>query len=72
MPGSNAPLTIWGLASVSMTDTPNSDSPISGASGGVPTAAEALGRLDMPLLEAMMTQRAVDGSFPTRSMTRSC
>lgn len=26
---------------------------------GVPAAAEALGRLDMPLVEAMMTQRAV-------------
>jgi nitroreductase len=39
-----------------MTDTPTSDS---GASGAIPTAAEALTRLDMPLYDAMMTQRAV-------------
>jgi nitroreductase len=32
--------------------------------GYVPTAAEAFGRLDMPLLEAMMTQRAVRRVLP--------
>ena len=42
-----------------MTDTPNSTAAASGASGVVPSAAEALARLDMPLLDAMMTQRAV-------------
>jgi hypothetical protein len=51
-----------------MADTPNS-------------AAEALARLNMPLLEAMMTRRAVrrvrpdpvdDAIVPTRSTTRSC
>ncbi len=47
-----------------MTDTPNSDSPLPGAPGGIPTTAEALARLDMPLLEAMMTQRAVRRVLP--------
>ena len=47
-----------------MTDTPNSESPTSEASAAMPTAAEALGRLDMPLLEAMMTQRAVRRVLP--------
>ena len=42
-----------------MTETPNSASANSGASGVVPTTAEALARLDMPLVDAMMTQRAV-------------
>ena len=47
-----------------MTDTSQSD-----AAGGVvpqaiPTAAEAFARLDMPLLEAMMTQRAVRRVLP--------
>ena len=42
-----------------MTDTPNSTAAASGASGVVPSAAEALARLDMPLLDAVMTQRAV-------------
>lgn len=42
-----------------MTDTPNSVSAASGASGVAPTADEALARLDMPLVDAMMTQRAV-------------
>src|SRR5271167_1818123 len=42
-----------------MTDTPNSTVAASSASGVVPSAAEALARLDMPLLDAMMTQRAV-------------
>ena len=47
-----------------MTDTSNSESPTSEASAAMPTAAEALGRLDMPLLEAMMTQRAVRRVLP--------
>jgi hypothetical protein len=47
-----------------MTDTPKSASPTSGASGVVPTAAEALGRLDMPLLDAMTTQRALRRVLP--------
>jgi len=47
-----------------MTDTPNSASPTSDGSGVVPTAAEALARLDMPLVEAMMTQRAVRRVLP--------
>lgn len=42
-----------------MTDTPNAASATPGTSGVVPSAAEALGRLDMPLADAMMTQRAV-------------
>ncbi len=40
-----------------MADTTNS-------SGAVPTTAEALARLDMPLLDAMMTQRAVRRVLP--------
>jgi nitroreductase len=47
-----------------MTDTPNSASHTSAASGVVPTAAEALAGLNMPLLEAMMTQRAVRRVLP--------
>ena len=47
-----------------MTDSPNPDSPRSGPSRVAPTAAEALARLDMPLLEAMMTQRAVRRVLP--------
>jgi nitroreductase len=47
-----------------MTDTPNSDSPTSGASAVVPTAAEALARLNKPLLDTMMTQRAVRRVLP--------
>ena len=47
-----------------MTDTPNSDSAIPGAAGAVPTPAEALTGLDMPLREAMMTQRAVRRVHP--------
>jgi nitroreductase len=47
-----------------MTDTPNADSSTSGVSAVVPTAAEALTRLDMSLLEAMMTQRAVRRVLP--------
>jgi nitroreductase len=47
-----------------MTDTPNSASPTSAGSGVVPTAAEALARLNMSLLEAMMTQRAVRRVLP--------
>ena len=47
-----------------MTDIPNSASPRSRESGVVPTTAEALARLDMPLLDAMMTQRAVRRVLP--------
>ena len=43
-----------------MPDTPNFASP----SGIVPTTAEALARLDMPLIEAMRTQRAVRRVLP--------
>jgi nitroreductase len=42
-----------------MTDTPNAASATPATSGVVPSAAEALARLDMPLADAMMTQRAV-------------
>jgi nitroreductase len=42
-----------------MTDTPNTDISASAASGVVPNSAEVLARLDMPLIETMMTQRAV-------------
>jgi nitroreductase len=42
-----------------MTETPNSASANPIASGVVPTVAEAFAGLDMPLLDAMMTQRAV-------------
>ena len=45
-----------------VTDTPNPSA--SGASRVVPSAAEALARLDMPLLDAMMTQRAVRRVLP--------
>ena len=38
--------------------------PPDGTSAAVPTTAEALARLDMPLLEAMMTQRAVRRVLP--------
>ncbi|MGE5695648.1 MAG: nitroreductase family protein, partial [Candidatus Sericytochromatia bacterium] len=47
-----------------MTDTPNSESPTSEASAAVPPAAEALAGLNMPLLEAVMTQRAVRRLLP--------
>jgi nitroreductase len=47
-----------------MTDTPDSASLASGAAGVVPSVAEALARLDIPLLEAMMTQRAVRRVLP--------
>ena len=40
-----------------MTDTPNSAA--SAASGAAPTAAEVLAGLEMPLIDTMMTQRAV-------------
>src|SRR5258705_12076277 len=43
-----------------MSDTWNSASP----NGVVPTTAEALARLDMPLLDAMLTQRAVRRVHP--------
>ena len=42
-----------------MPDTPQHNSP-----GAVPTTAEALARLDMPLLDAIMTQRAVRRVLP--------
>lgn len=42
-----------------MTDQPSSPAPGSGASGEGPTVDEALAGLQMPLLDAMMTQRAV-------------
>ncbi len=57
------PPTIWAVASVVMADAPNSDFPPQ-ALPGVPTAAEALAGLEMPLLEAMMTQRAVRRLLP--------
>jgi nitroreductase len=47
-----------------MTDTPNPVSPTSGESFVVPTTAKALAGLNMPLLEAMMTQRAVRRVYP--------
>src|SRR5213592_4446319 len=47
-----------------MPDAPNADSEASGASAVVPKTAEALARLDMPLVEAMMTQRAVRRVLP--------
>jgi nitroreductase len=47
-----------------MPDTPNSASAAPDASAVVPSAAEALARLDMPLLDAMMTQRAVRRVLP--------
>jgi nitroreductase len=47
-----------------MTDTPNTASHTSAASGAAPTAAEAHARLNMPLLEAMMTQRAIRRVLP--------
>src|SRR4029078_11160040 len=46
--------------SANMSDTSNSASP----NGIVPTAAEALARLDMPLLYAMMPQRALRRVLP--------
>ena len=42
-----------------MTDTSNSASTTVGTPVVVPGAAEAVARLDMPLIDAMMTQRAV-------------
>jgi nitroreductase len=47
-----------------MPDTPDIAAPTAGGSGVVPSTAEALARLDMPLLEAMMTQRAVRRVLP--------
>ena len=48
----------------SVTETPNSASPYSDAFRVAPTTAEALAGLSMPLLEAMMTQRAVRRVHP--------
>jgi nitroreductase len=47
-----------------MTDAPNSASPYSDAFRMAPPTAEALAGLDMPLLDAMMTQRAVRRVYP--------
>jgi len=47
-----------------MADASRSGPPASGGSGGVPTTVEAFARLDMPLAEAMMTQRAVRRLLP--------
>jgi nitroreductase len=47
-----------------MPDTPDIAVPTAGGAGVVPTTAAALARLDMPLLEAMMTQRAVRRVLP--------
>src|SRR6476469_2953367 len=47
-----------------MTDTPPTDTSASGARGGVRSTAEALAGLDMPLSEAMMTQRSIRRILP--------
>src|SRR6201999_2635669 len=47
-----------------MTDAPDAASPYSDAFRMAPTTAEALAGLNMPLLEAMMTQRAVRRVHP--------
>jgi Nitroreductase family len=47
-----------------MTDTPHSGSAAGSVPQAIPTAAEAFARLDMPLVEAMMTQRAVRRLLP--------
>ena len=47
-----------------MTDAPNPASPYADAFRVAPTTAEALAGLNMPLLEAMMTQRAVRRVHP--------
>ncbi len=47
-----------------MPDTPDIAAPTPGGSAVVPTTAEALARLKMPLLEAMTTQRAVRRVLP--------
>lgn len=47
-----------------MTDAPKPDTAASIARGVVPTAAEVLARLDMPLVDTMMTQRAVRRVHP--------
>ena len=47
-----------------MTDPPQSASATSGESRVVPTTAEALAGLNMPLLDTMMTQRAVRRVHP--------
>ena len=52
-----------------MPDTPD---PAARTPAAPPTTAEALARLDMPLLEAMMTQRSVRRFFPTPSTTCWC
>jgi nitroreductase len=47
-----------------MPDTSNSASSTSGQSWAAPTTAEALAALNMPLLDAMMTQRALRRVLP--------
>jgi nitroreductase len=47
-----------------MTETVKYTSIAAGAPGAVPTTVEALARLDMPLLETMMTQRALRRVLP--------
>src|ERR1700758_4581617 len=47
-----------------MTDAPNSVSPYSDAFRFAPNTAEALAGLNMPLVDAMMTQRAVRRVHP--------
>jgi nitroreductase len=47
-----------------MTDMPVSRPSHSGTPGAIPSTAEALARLDMPLVDAMMTQRAVRRVLP--------
>jgi len=47
-----------------MTDTPDPASPYADAFRVAPTTAEALAGLSMPLLDAMMTQRAVRRVYP--------
>jgi nitroreductase len=47
-----------------MTDAPHSDPAAGCRSPAIPTVAEAFARLDMPLGEAMMTQRAVRRVLP--------
>src|SRR6201996_5383676 len=47
-----------------MTDTPNSASPYADAFRGARAPGEALPGLNMPLLDAMMTQRAVRRVHP--------
>ena len=47
-----------------MPDMADRDRRYTDTPGEVPTTAEALARLDMPLVDAMMTQRAVRRVYP--------